>query len=459
MSGWDLIAKYPALRAVTPEGDLISVSGVHIANPDGAGVAMLETAEVALEKSSTALARAESLYTAARRDFDASRQVERAALEHLESAEAGLAGRSEAMWRLQKSVDSIEEEQARLEVRKAALTDTIDQGQRQIAELRSRLQALAGEDAERMRVWVDLEGRRLQLAADREVARSEWQDAAGKLRSIVERERLLQERLARIDVEFRRLQPGHGSEADPDRLAAVESFARRAVSVLTRRIEELRDRQTRLRHEKDDVLGDLEAVGDEHISVVTAIDNARERDAELDVRLAELRLHREAVVESIRRDADSDVDAAMGAPRPERPEDTNLEELLESRSAQLSRLGPINPLAAEEFRELDERHTFLSDQMTDIESSRSELRKVITALEEEIELRFQAAFSEVAEAYERYFGVLFPGGRGRLRVIDTDDTQSGVAIDAQPLGKKVTQMAALGWRAEPGSPGVPLCSV
>ncbi|MCH7582374.1 MAG: chromosome segregation protein SMC [Acidobacteria bacterium] len=443
VSGWDLIAKYPALRAVTPEGDLISVSGVHIANPDGAGVAMLETAEVALEKSSTALARAESIYAAARHDLDASRQVEMAALERLESAEAGLAGRSEAMWRLQKSVDSIEEEQARLEERKAALTDSIDQGQRQITELRSRLQALEGEEGEQMRVWDELEARRLQLAADREVARSEWQDATGKLRSIVERERLLQERLARIDVEVQRLEPGHGSEADQDRLATVENFAQRAVSVLKLSIEELRDRQTRLRIENEGVLADLGAVRDEHDSLLTAISNARERSAELDVRIAELRLHREAVVESIRRDADSDVDAAMGAPRPERPEDTNFEELLESRRAQLSRLGPINPLAAEEFRELDERHTFLSDQMSDIESSRSELRKVITALEEEIELRFQAAFSEVAEAYERYFGVLFPGGRGQLRVIDPDDTQSGVVIDAQPLGKKVSQMTLL----------------
>ncbi len=443
VSGWDLIAKYPALRAVTPEGDLISVYGVHIANPDGAGVAMLEAAEVALERSSTALARAESIHNAARRDFDASREVERSALERLEAAEAGLAGRSEAMRSLQKSVDSVQEEQTRLEERKTALTDTIDQGRRQIAELRSRLEALEGEEAEQMRAWDELEARRVQLGADRELARSQWQDAAGKLRSIVERERLLQERLIRIDGEARRLDSGDEPESDPGKLAEVEDFARRALSVLSRRIEEIRDRQTRLRNENQGALGDLEAVRDEHDSLLTSINDARERAAELDVTLAELRLHREAVVESIRRDADSDVDAAMGASRPKLPEDTNLEELLEAKSAQLSRLGPINPLAAEEFRELDERHTFLSDQMSDIESSRSELRKVITALEEEIEQRFHAAFTEVAEAYERYFAVLFPGGRGRLRVIDHDATHSGVAIDAQPLGKKVSQMTLL----------------
>ena len=125
------------------------------------------------------------------------------------------------------------------------------------------------------------------------------------------------------------------------------------------------------------------------------------------------------------------------------PEDANLEENLESKLAQLARLGPINPHAAEEYRDLEERHTFLSDQMSDVESSREELRKVIAALEAEIDHRFHEAFVEVAEAFQRYFEVLFPGGRGQIRLVESQDQVSGVAIDAQPLGKKVSQMTLL----------------
>jgi chromosome segregation protein len=154
-------------------------------------------------------------------------------------------------------------------------------------------------------------------------------------------------------------------------------------------------------------------------------------------------LKRQAVVESIRRDADAGIEEAMSAPRPDTGEDVDLQDLLETRAAQLSRLGPINPLAAAEYRDLEERHTFLSEQMADVESSRSELRKVISALQAEIEHRFEAAFSEVVAAFQRYFEILFPGGRGRIRLIDPDDRQSGVAIEAQPLGKKVSQMTLL----------------
>jgi chromosome segregation protein len=68
---------------------------------------------------------------------------------------------------------------------------------------------------------------------------------------------------------------------------------------------------------------------------------------------------------------------------------------------------------------------------------------VIKALDDEIEQRFQAAFAEVAEAYQRYFSILFPGGRGRIRLTDPEDPHSGLVIDAQPLGKKVSQLTLL----------------
>jgi chromosome segregation protein len=107
-------------------------------------------------------------------------------------------------------------------------------------------------------------------------------------------------------------------------------------------------------------------------------------------------------------------------------------------------MGPVNHLAAAEYAELVERHSFLSGQLDDLEASRGELRKVISALDDEIQTRFLAAFDEIAQAYERHFAVLFPGGRGRLRLSDPDDLlNTGVEIEAQPLGKKVTAMTLL----------------
>jgi chromosome segregation protein len=442
-TGWEIVSAHPNLRAVTPEGDLITADGAALANPDGASSVLLETAEVALERARTEEARARSVHATARRAFELSREREREALEALEAAESGLSGKSEAMDRLRRSVNVLEEEMTRLSARRVALATAVEAAGTQAAELRKRIEALEGEEAERIRVWQEMEARRSVLAVEREKARSEWQEAAGVLRGTTERIAMLTERAARIAEERTRLAEPVSPGVDPEGLARVERVARRAVEAIEGKIAGLRDRQAVLREERDRVAAELAAARTEFDSCRDSLDRSRERIAELDVRLTELRMQRESVAEALRRDADAEPEQAYGAPRPDYPEDADLEEILRSRLAELSRLGPINPLAADEYRELEERHRFLSEQMADVENSRSELRKVIAALDEEITQTFRKAFEEVAAAYERYFGVLFPGGRGRIRLADPEDPNSGVLIEAQPMGKKVQQMTLL----------------
>ena len=442
-TAWTLIAGHPSLRAVTPEGDLVSADGIQIGHPDGAGPAMLEVAEVDAEQARTSLSRATSLHNAAKRDFESSREVERLALERLEAAEAGLAGRAEAMDRIQKSVDVLEGEGGRLRQRLFSLQEAGTERDRQIADLTRRLESLEGEDAERMGVWEELETRRTQIAGDREKARSEWQEAASLLRGITERRRLLEERAARIGADLTRLDGGGAPTVDTERLDLVEHCSVRAVAILRTKLALLRERQAGLRAAGEATLAQLSEARADLERRHDAVARAKETVGGLQVRLTELRMLRESVIESVRRDADSEPEAARGAVRPDYPDDANLAGLLEEKAAQLRRLGPINPLASREFAELDERHTFLADQLADVESSRSELRKVIKALEDEIEQRFQEAFAEVAEAYQRYFAILFPGGKGRIRLTDADDPHSGLLIEAQPLGKKVSQLTLL----------------
>ncbi len=289
-AGWDLISKHPSLRAVTPEGDVISVSGVRIADPDGAGSAMLETTEVALERAGTALARAESIHTAAKRDFEKSRNAERESLEALEHAESVIAGHSEAMKRFQASLRGIEDEQARLEDRRSALDEAIEAAETQSVVLGRRLEALEGEEAERLAMWEEMEARRARLGADRETARSEWQEAATALRGVLERRSLLADRKVRIDDELGRLDLGVVSEVDPARLERIAEYARRGVSIVESRVEELRERQAVLREANDSVRSELDEARRDHDGRSQAISDARARVAELDVRLTELRM-------------------------------------------------------------------------------------------------------------------------------------------------------------------------
>ena len=122
----------------------------------------------------------------------------------------------------------------------------------------------------------------------------------------------------------------------------------------------------------------------------------------------------------------------------------NAKSMLEILTADLRRMGPINPLAADEFTELSERHDFLEGQLEDLEQSRTELRKVVRALDEEIVQAFAVAFDEVSGHFAEQFAVLFPGGKGRLRLNDPDrPLTTGVDLEVQPLGKRLSRLSLL----------------
>jgi chromosome segregation protein len=107
-------------------------------------------------------------------------------------------------------------------------------------------------------------------------------------------------------------------------------------------------------------------------------------------------------------------------------------------------MGPINPLALQEFDALEERHHFLQQQLEDVKASRRDLGRVIRAVDREIVTVFEAAFNDVSERFSELFQTLFPGGSGQLSLTDPDDLlNTGIEIEARPSGKHVRRLSLL----------------
>jgi len=235
-------------------------------------------------------------------------------------------------------------------------------------------------------------------------------------------------------------------EDDPriDRLADIEARSGRVAAAARRHISELRERQRTLRVEVGEVAGALERAEERRNTLERDVSTAKDRLSVLAVEIAENRVRSESTAERLRRDADASVEAALAAPRPELEEGADPIQRLASLEADLRRMGPINPLAAAEYEDLGGEVALLDEQLIDLDESRSQLRKVIAALDEEMASLFMVAFEEIAELYQENFTQVFPGGRGRLRLVDPDHPlESGVEVEAQPHGKKVGRLALL----------------
>ncbi|HEX8600295.1 MAG TPA: chromosome segregation protein SMC [Chloroflexia bacterium] len=121
-----------------------------------------------------------------------------------------------------------------------------------------------------------------------------------------------------------------------------------------------------------------------------------------------------------------------------------LERRVYALKARLSRIGPVNPLAMEEFTSLSERHAYLQTQLSDLSTAGDSLRRVISELDRAMRDQFAVTFEQVNEKFQHFFSLLFAGGSARLELTNPQDAgQSGIEISAQPPGKRMQPLAAL----------------
>ncbi|MGD1993942.1 MAG: AAA family ATPase [Anaerolineae bacterium] len=121
-----------------------------------------------------------------------------------------------------------------------------------------------------------------------------------------------------------------------------------------------------------------------------------------------------------------------------------LKEEIQWLKSRLRQIGHVNPDAAEEYQETQERHSFLTEQVHDLEVASARLREVIADLDRMMEVAFRDTFVAVAAAFEETFARLFDGGTARLELTDPDDLMiTGVDIVARPPGKRLQSLALL----------------
>jgi len=110
----------------------------------------------------------------------------------------------------------------------------------------------------------------------------------------------------------------------------------------------------------------------------------------------------------------------------------------------IENLGPVNPVAMQEYEALKARRDFMAEQVEDLLTSRRSLNKVVAAIDRKIRDCFLETFEQVNNHFQEVFAVLFPGGNSSLRLTEPDDPETtGVEITAQPRGKRLTKMTLL----------------
>jgi chromosome segregation protein len=94
-----------------------------------------------------------------------------------------------------------------------------------------------------------------------------------------------------------------------------------------------------------------------------------------------------------------------------------LEDRIERLRRRREQLGPVNPLAQREYAEAQAHVEDLERQRQDLETAMRELETLIRDTDRRIREAFEETFAAAARNFEEVVEQLFPGGRGRLRLV------------------------------------------
>jgi chromosome segregation protein len=123
----------------------------------------------------------------------------------------------------------------------------------------------------------------------------------------------------------------------------------------------------------------------------------------------------------------------------ELPEDISEERWvadLEQVSVRISRLGPLNLAAIDEYKAQSERKTYLDAQNDDLQEALQTLENAIRKIDRETRTRFKETFDSINSGFQELFPKVFGGGHAYLEMTGEDLLDTGVSIMARPPGKR-----------------------
>lgn len=106
----------------------------------------------------------------------------------------------------------------------------------------------------------------------------------------------------------------------------------------------------------------------------------------------------------------------------------------------ISRLGPINLAAIEEYKEQLQRKEYLDGQDKDVTAALEILEQAIAKIDKETRSRFKETFDHVNSRIKDMFPRLFGGGTAFLEMTGDDLLNTGVSIMARPPGKRISNI-------------------
>ena len=324
--------------------------------------------------------------------------------------------------------------------------DDLQEHQMQNAEEAAEAKALLGQaeqavvgterrNAEMASRQVELENRAGAAESALRAARDEVHGLRSRIETLKSGEALTLKHLERVEAHYRQ------SSGRLEELVLRLSESGAPLDEERQALEELRERRAAVERELADLrrqVADAEA----EIRRLNEAKMARERELEaIKARLEQTKLDYQAN-EVRRQTVQEQFDEIDARPEdviltlPEEAEEKAWQQKVTQLAEEITRLGPINLTALEEYEAQSQRMKFLDQQHQDLTESMATLQQAIEKIDRECRARFKDTFDRINAGIQRMFPKLFGGGQAYLELNERDLLETGVSVMARPPGKR-----------------------
>ena len=288
------------------------------------------------------------------------------------------------------------------------------------------------EELEERNLERDIADRKVTCASLREKERSLYED-------LVELDIRRSDINKRIDIESSTI-----DEKKREKLSLRDKEGNTEIEIndLENKLKEKEEELTLKNNKRRTLQEEISITNEKRENLNSQLSDIRIKNNSFEIDLNSIQIEIENITDTLRRNDSYDMDNKSEMSPEGEGElleiDLNIEEPRLIRLQQkIERFGPVNLLAPEEYNKLEERHTFLTEQVDDLLQAISSLGKAISKIDKESERRFKEAFEIMDAKFQEIFPRLFRGGEGKLILTDPDDLlETGVEVMVRPGGKK-----------------------
>ncbi len=120
--------------------------------------------------------------------------------------------------------------------------------------------------------------------------------------------------------------------------------------------------------------------------------------------------------------------------------ENELQERVRDAIIEINRLGPVNLKAIEEFEIMNIEFEELKKKLDKLLEEKEAIMNVVKDVEQRRYSKFMETFTTISLNFAKIYSDTTMGGTGRLRLEEENNIDSGLVIEASPVGKKVLNL-------------------